>query len=178
MKLLVIAATSLAFAGCMSPDEDPQQESDVESAITTFHSIYNEYYHQYVNAPNGALNVTLNLARSQNSSYWYFAADGVDQLGRQKYLLRNYYSGYCAEVNGNSTAPFARVDEWICDGSQQSEQWVKIEHSVDGVSYDMLQHANTDQCLDTVGGTDSNLMQYTCDSPNDPNFNAQTWSIF
>jgi hypothetical protein len=175
MRLLVITATSLAFAGCMSLDDEPQQESDVESAIATYHRIVNEKYNQFVNAPNGALNVTLNLARQP--AYWYLDADGLDQLGRQKYLLRNLFSGYCAEVNDNSTAPGARVDEWICDGSQQSEQWVKIEHSVNGFSYDYLQHANTDQCLDTVGGADSNLMQYTCDSPNDPQINAQTWDI-
>jgi hypothetical protein len=45
--------------------------------------------------------------------------------------------------------------------------------NVGGIVYQQFQHAGTNQCLDTVGAQNSQLMQFTCD----PSGQAQQWLV-
>jgi hypothetical protein len=76
-------------------------------------------------------------------------------------------SGFCMEVNNGTSTPGEAVDQFDCNG-QASEQWVLGE----GLT---MRHAGTHQCLDTVGGRGSRLMQFTCGQSSPPA--AQSWIV-
>jgi hypothetical protein len=68
------------------------------------------------------------------------------------------------EVNNGTSTPKETVDQFTCNGLA-SEQWV-----LEGLT---LRHAGTNQCLDTVGGPGSQLMQWTCGDAHPAN--VQSW---
>jgi len=121
------------------------------NAATADAPIVNDAYRQCIDAPGGALNVRLKLASCSGSGTqkWAFIPTGAANT----YFIRNQASGLCMEVNNGTSTPGETVDEFTCDG-QRSEQWV-----YQGLT---LRHAGTNQCLDTVGGPGSQLIQYTC----------------
>jgi hypothetical protein len=127
--------------------------------------IRNAAYSQCIDAPHGALNVRLKLVACNSSSgtqQWAFMPTGAANT----YVIRNQASGFCMEVNNGTSTPKETVDEFTCNGLT-SEQWV-----LEGLT---LRHAGTNQCLDTVGGPGSQLMQYTCGQAAPAN--VQSWMI-
>jgi hypothetical protein len=140
------------------------------AADSNYHEIVNLAYDQCIDAPNGALNVILKLApcNGSGSQKWAFVLAAAPST----YYLVNRRSGYCAEVNGGTTVPGERVDEWFCNGTT-AEQWVQSFRVIGGVAYQQFRHTGTGLCLDTVGGPGSQLMQWHCD----PNNDAQTWLV-
>jgi hypothetical protein len=125
-------------------------------------SIRNAAYSQCIDAPGGALNVRLKLVAcsSSGTQQWAFVPTGATNT----YVIRNQASGFCMEVNNGTSTPGETVDEFTCNGLA-SEQWVS-----EGPA---LRHAGTNQCLDTVGGPGSQLMQYTCGQAAPAN--VQSW---
>jgi hypothetical protein len=124
--------------------------------------IRNAAYSQCIDAPGGALNVRLKLVAcsSSGTQQWTFLPTGAANT----YVIRNQASGLCMEVNNGTSTPKETVDEFTCNGLA-SEQWV-----LEGLT---LRHAGTNQCLDTVGGPGSQLMQYTCGQAAPAN--VQSW---
>jgi ricin-type beta-trefoil lectin protein len=114
-------------------------------------TIRNAAYSQCIDAPGGALNVRLKLVAcsSSGTQQWAFMPTGAANT----YVIRNQASGFCIEVNNGTSKPGETVDQFTCNGLA-SEQWV-----LEGLN---LRHAGTNQCLDTVGGPGSQLMQFTC----------------
>lgn len=125
-------------------------------------NIRNAAYSQCIDAPRGALNVRLKLVAcsSSGTQQWAFIPTGA----KNTYVIKNQASGFCMEVNNGTNTPREAVDEFTCNG-QASEQWVS-----EGLT---LRHAGTNQCLDTVGGAGSKLMQYTCGKASPPD--VQSW---
>ena len=124
--------------------------------------IRNAAYSQCIDAPGGALNVRLKLVPCSGSGtqQWAFVPTGAANT----YVIRNKASGFCMEVNNGTSTPKEAVDQFTCDGLA-SEQWV-----LEGLT---LRHAGTNQCLDTVGGEGSELMQWYCSDPHPAN--VQSW---
>jgi hypothetical protein len=122
----------------------------------------NAAYSQCIDAPGGVLNVRLKLVACSGSGtqQWAFMPTGVAKT----YVIQNQASGFCMEVNNGTSTPGETVDQFYCNGLA-SEQWVLEGHS--------LRHAGTNQCLDTVGGPGSQLMQWTCGQASPPN--VQSW---
>jgi hypothetical protein len=148
MKLLALAITALSTAPAnATPSDGP---------------IRNAAYSQCIDAPGGALNVRLKLVACSGSGtqQWAFTPTGAANT----YVIRNKASGFCMEVNNGTSTPKEAVDQYICDGLA-SEQWV-----LEGL---ILRHAGTNQCLDTVGGEGSELMQWTCGDAHPQN--VQSW---
>ncbi|MEV6160103.1 RICIN domain-containing protein [Nonomuraea sp. NPDC052129] len=154
MALFLAGAASIMIANSAS------------AAVPSGHrQIRNAAYSQCVDAPGGVLNVRLKLApcsRLVSTRLWTFVPTGVADT----YFVVNVASGDCMEVNDGTSTPGETVDEFTCNGSA-SEQWV-----VDGLT---LRHAGTNQCLDTVSGRGSELMQFTCGQAAPPG--AQSWII-
>ena len=69
------------------------------------------------------------------------------------YVIRNQASGFCMEVDNGTSTPGETVDEFTCNGRRLSSGCWKGSPS---------RHAGTNQCLDTVSGPGSELMQWTC----------------
>jgi len=182
MKNVLLAILSvMSVAGCMSDPVGPERGQDqgdgdlaavgeTSQDLTVYYQVKNYAYSQCANAPGGVLNVTLNLAGCSGNTdqHWSFVAAGPANT----YYLVNQTSGYCMEVNNGTSTPGERVDEYFCNGST-AEQWELLTRVIGGVTYNQFRHYGTNQCLDTVGGSGSNLMQYTCD----PNNNFQTWRV-
>ena len=124
--------------------------------------IRNAAYSQCIDAPGGALNVRLQLVECSGSDtqQWVFMPTGAANT----YVIRNQASGFCIEVNNGTSTPGETIDEFTCNG-QASEQWV-----LEGPTF---RHAGTNQCLDTVGGSGSQLMQWTCGDAHPAN--VQSW---
>jgi len=177
-KMWVAALCSVAMAACAvdggaeQGDEQDQVTETAAQAISTYTHIQNKAYSQCMYAPGGALNVTLKLGSCSASSYTYWAS--VPTGAANTYTLVNKNSGLCMEVNNGTATPGERVDEYTCNGSA-AEQWVRTDVVIGGLSYAQFRHAGTNQCLDTVSGAGSDLMQYTCD-PIGSNA-AQLWRV-
>jgi len=124
--------------------------------------IHNAAYSQCIDAPGGALNVRLKLVECSGSGtqQWVFIPTGAANT----YFIRNQASGFCMEVNNGTSTPGETVDEFTCNGLA-SEQWV-----LEGLTF---RHAGTNQCLDTVSGPGSQLMQWTCGDAHPAN--VQSW---
>jgi hypothetical protein len=124
--------------------------------------IRNVAYSQCIDAPGGKLNVRLKLDECSNSGtqQWEFRPTGAANT----YIIRNRASGFCMEVNNGTSTPGETVDQFTCNGLA-SEQWV-----LEGLT---LRHAGTNQCLDTVSGPGSELMQFTCGQ--EAPVNVQSW---
>jgi hypothetical protein len=127
-------------------------EINAAAAVDGYHQIRNAAYSQCVDAPGGALNVRLRLAPCSAfvaTRMWALVPTGA----LNTYFVVNRASGLCMEVNNGTGVPGEPVDEFTCNGLA-SEQWV-----VEGLSF---RHLGTNQCLDTVGGRGTELMQFTC----------------
>ena len=145
------------------------------SAASDYHEIKNAAYQQCVNAPNGVLNVRLQLApcnASSGTQLWALVPTGAPAT----YYIVNATSGFCMEVNNGTSTPGETVDEYFCDGLA-SEQWVEDLISIRGVPYVHFRHAGTNECLDTVSGAGSQLMQWDCDSVVASSNTAQAWTV-
>ena len=127
--------------------------------------IENVAFSQCIDAPGGALNVRLRLApcspSSSSTQLWTLMP-----IAPSTYTIVNKVSGFCMEVNNGTATPGETVDQFTCNGLA-SEQWV-----ADGISF---RHQGTNQCLDTVGGAGSQLMQFTCGQAARPG--AQSWFL-
>lgn len=177
-RLAVAALCSLGFTGCLSEEvtddaalETSSVEADIQAAAqaANFHVIKNKLYNQCVDAP-GSINTTLRIAGCSNTlrQSWAFVAAGPPST----FFIVNGSTGLCMEVNNGTATPGERVDQFSCNGST-AEQWVASTRLVGGVAYQQYRHVGTNQCLDTVGAQNSNLMQFTCD----PNGDAQSWLV-
>lgn len=172
---LAFAVSAIAAGGASAAVHAPPGGADVSTAITTaatsnYREIVNFAYNQCIDAPNGVLNVRLRLASCSGSDTqkWSFVAASSPNT----YYLVNKRSGYCAGVNHGTSFPGEAVDQWYCEGTQ-GQQWVQSFRVIGGVSYQQFRHAGTNQCLDTVGGRGSQLMQWYCGAAND----AGTWLV-
>jgi hypothetical protein len=171
---MVVMAGALALGGCAADtgSETDQQTSVEQSGLqTSYHRIENARYQQCVSPRFTQLNEILTM-ESCTTNYarihWFL----IPATSTSWYLM-NYATNFCAEVNNGTSNPGERVDEWYCDG-MTSEQWVEVPVTLqDGRPAVQLQHAGTNLCLDTVGGTNSQLMQWPCD-PNNP---TQAWLL-
>jgi hypothetical protein len=153
------AVTSPGSAVNASAQNRPATVGDVHRQIR------NAAFSQCVDAPGGGLNVRLRLAPCSffpATRRWLFVPTGAPNT----FFVVNQASGFCMEVNNGTSTPGETVDEFTCNG-QPSEQWV-----VEGLN---LRHLGTDQCLDTVGGRGSELMQFTCGQAAPAG--AQSWVI-
>jgi hypothetical protein len=168
----------LGMAGCLSdeagdPDQAPPAATDeAQSAVaSTFHKIVNLAYNQCLDAPHGSLNEVLQLmpCTTSGTQDWQFL---VVTSSPPTYVLQNYWSHLCVEVNNGTATPGELVDQWTCNVGSSSEQWVEAFRSINGGPYASFTHVGTNLCLDTVGGAGSQIMQWTCQG-ND----AQTWSV-
>jgi hypothetical protein len=148
--VLVVTSASLLTLGTASATAAPSPGP-----------IRNAAYSQCIDAPGGGFNVRLKLADCSGSGTQRWA---FEQVGENTFVIRNLASGLCMEVNNGTSTPGETVDEFTCNG-QRSELW-----EFDGRT---LKHAGTNQCLDTVGGFGSQLMQYTCGQAAPAN--VQSW---
>jgi hypothetical protein len=185
LQHMITAAVTLGMAGCLdqAPVGDAEATAELaeppaaitqqilaRAAASSFHRIQNRLYSQCVDAPGGVLNVVLKLANCNvlTEQRWAFVAAPAPNT----FFLVNQRSGLCAEVNDGTAIPGERVDEFTCSGST-AEQWVPNLINVGGIVYQQFQHVGTNQCLDTVSGQNSQLMQFTCD----PTGQAQQWIV-
>ncbi|WP_198154254.1 RICIN domain-containing protein [Catenuloplanes japonicus] len=139
--LCLAVAGSFAAAGAASA-----------SAPVAYQQIRNAVHNQCVDAPGGALNVRVKLSdcsSGEPTRHWALVPTGAAST----YFIVNQGSGYCLEVNNGTATPGEAVDQFTCNGSS-SEKWIR-----EGLR---LRHSGTNQCLDTAGGRDSALIQYTC----------------
>src|SRR5262245_50122384 len=131
--------------------------------------LVNLAYHQCLTTPNANLNVVLVLyvCIGSDSESWTMVPVVA---GSNTFYLVNKLSGLCAEVNNGTNRPGELVDDFYCNGTQ-AEQWItQYVKTVRGVNYYKFVHYGTNECLDTVGGASSRIMQWTC-AGND----AQLW---
>ncbi|HEY0195174.1 MAG TPA: RICIN domain-containing protein [Kofleriaceae bacterium] len=170
---LAAALSMMSVAGCLA-DAPAQDEAPhvavVAQDLSGYHHVINYAYTETVDAPGAALNEDLDLDGYVNtaSQYWSF----VGTWPANTYYIQNHASGYCVEVNNGTALPGETVDEYFCEGTT-SERWEALPRVVHGVTYYQLRHVGTDLCLDTVGGSGSDLMQWPCDPKND----FQTWLV-
>jgi hypothetical protein len=167
------AAALLAIAGSVYVASDASANSGARALSandlsgTAYNEIINGAYGQCADAPGGALNVHLSLAQcspNDPTQAWTLVQTGTAGT----FFIVNRASGYCMEVNNGTSAPTEPVDEWFCDGLP-SEMWIQETDT------HRLRHFGTNQCLDTVAGPGSELMQFTCGQEAPPN--VQTWAI-
>ncbi|MGA5300073.1 RICIN domain-containing protein [Nucisporomicrobium flavum] len=162
---LLLAGTGLLADAAGASAATSSRGPEAHSAAQSFNQIRNAAFSQCIDAPGGALNVQLRLApcsRSTGTRLWTFVPTGAANT----FFVVNRASGFCMEVNNGTSTPGETVDEFTCNGSA-AEQWV-----AEGLT---LRHAGTNQCLDTVGGRGSNLMQFTCGQAVPAG--AQSWII-
>jgi hypothetical protein len=167
--LLMTVATSVpgvASAAPSSPSSEANASAQFKAAAaaTGFQRIRNAAFSQCVDAPGGVPNVRLKLATCSSGSTqrWALVPTGATNT----FFVVNG-SGFCMEVNNGTSTPGETVDQFDCNGLT-SEQWVLGE----GLT---IRHAGTNQCLDTVGGRGSQLMQFTCGQSSPAA--AQSWVI-
>jgi len=182
---MVAGLSVLGMGGCLMNESaaDPTSGSATEAlsgtavadpisaAAGNFHQIKNRAFDQCISAPNGALNVVLKLADCNDSDTtqgWAFVATSSPGV----FNIVNQNSGFCMEVNNGTSNPGERVDEFHCNGTT-AELWAQSFRVIDGVAYQQYTHSGTNQCLDTVSGRGSQLMQFNCGAGND----AQTWLV-
>jgi len=156
------------------------------ASVGQYLDISNIYYRTCATAVNGNLNAAVGQYVCINSDLqlWFPANYPPRQPGQPAYLhLINRYTGYCLEVNNNSTAAGARVDAFYCGSSGVDWMWTPRVRTVAGI-YGWLEHLvngqPTGECLDTVGGANSVLMQYTCDRTlhgGHPETDPQLWKL-
>jgi hypothetical protein len=123
----------------------------------------NAAFNQCIDAPGGAHNVVLKLSpcdKSVSSRVWRAVPTGEPNT----YFIVNQKGNECMEVNNGTSTPGEAVDEFTCN-RMGSERWVS-----EGLT---LRHAGTNQCLDTVSGPGSTLMQFTCGQEAPPG--VQEW---
>jgi hypothetical protein len=170
---MVVMIGALAVGGC---GEDPGTEADPQTSVeqselqASVHQIKNAHYQQCVSARFTRLNEILSMETcgDKDRQSWKF----VPATPTSWYLV-NKATGFCAEVNNGTSNPGERVDEWYCNG-ERAEQWVEVPVTLpNGTAAVELRHAGTNLCLDTVGGTNSQLMQWPCDRNNQ----TQAWFI-
>ncbi|WP_203913472.1 ricin-type beta-trefoil lectin domain protein [Rhizocola hellebori] len=162
--LFLTVAGSVAATGGASANASTQNEV---AAVpnTDYRQIRNAAWSQCVDAPGGVFNVHLKLAtcstftRTRN---WLLVPTGVLNI----FFIVNQQTGLCMEVNNGTANPFEPVDEFTCNG-QPSELWVREDLR--------LRHFGTNQCLDTVAGPGSELMQFTCGQ--EAPVGVQSWII-
>lgn len=162
-----VAVAAGASAATSSPSSAANTPAQIKAAAaaTDFHQVRNAAYSQCVDAPGGTLNVRLKLAdcsASTSTRRWALVPTGAANT----YFVVNKASGFCMEVNNGTSTPGETVDEYTCNGLA-SEQWV-----LEGLT---MRHAGTNQCLDTVSGRGSQLMQFTCGLASPAG--AQSWII-
>jgi hypothetical protein len=151
----ITAAVFLSSAGtAAAASAAPTSAAEINTAAAAdgYHQIRNAAYSQCVDAPGGALNVRLRLAPCSafvGTRMWALVPTGAPNT----FFVVNRSSGLCMEVNNGTSVPGETVDEFTCNGLA-SEQWV-----LEGLTF---RHAGTNQCLDTVGGRGTELMQFTC----------------
>ena len=169
----------LAMTACGAPDSAQGDESattDVtQQAVRTYNHIQNKQHGQFIDAPGGLFNVTLKLSSSYTTALDEILWAPVLVGPGNTYYLMNKFSGLCMEVNNGTATPGERIDEYTCNGSA-AEQWVRTDILINNIAYSQFKHAGTNQCLDTVSGANSELMQWTCD-PIGSNY-AQLWRVF
>lgn len=155
-----LATTAAAFALTAAGSVAGASAASADSFV----HFRNAAFSQCVDAPGGGLNVRLKLSPCSTSATqrWVLVPTGAPNT----FFIVNKFSGFCMEVNNGTSNPGETVDEFFCNG-QASEQWV-----VEGLT---LRHLGTNQCLDTVGGPGSELMQFTCGQARPPA--AQSWVI-
>jgi hypothetical protein len=164
-KALGIGAATLALAAAVLV------ASPGIANASGYRQIANRAYSQCAFVANTSLNIYLLLhACVTDGGLDLWAAVPAGPV--QTYYLVNQASGYCLEVNNGTSTPGERVDAFYCNGST-AEQWIIGDDALNGRAYGLVEHAGTNQCLDTVGGAGSRLMQYTC-AGND----AQRWKLF
>jgi hypothetical protein len=159
---VAVAAGASAATSSSGSEANASAQIKAAAAASGFNQIRNAAFSQCVDAPGGGLNVRLKLAPCSAfvaTRRWAFVPTGAANT----FFVVNGASGLCMEVNNGTSTPGETVDEFFCNGLA-SEQWV-----VEGLA---LRHAGTNQCLDTVGGGGSELMQFTC-VPSAP----QSWII-
>jgi len=159
--LFLTVAGSVASAVGASAASSPIKPA---AAADASRQIRNAAFTQCVDAPGGRLNVRLRLAPCSTvpTRRWVFVPTGAPNT----FFVVNQFSGFCMEVNNGTSNPGETVDEFSCNGLA-SEQWVVV-----GLS---LRHLGTNQCLDTVGGPGSELMQFNCGQAAPAG--AQSWVI-
>jgi hypothetical protein len=152
------AALFLTVAGSVTT------ATDASAATVSSVQIENVAFSQCVETPSLAANLRLRIARCSLSSaqLWSLTPTGAPST----YVIRNQFSDRCIGAGSATATPGAAVVQLTCDGSA-AQHWV-----VEGLRY---RHEGTDQCLDTVGGRGSDLMQFTCgqESP----AGVQSWFI-
>ncbi|MER7923189.1 RICIN domain-containing protein [Streptomyces sp. NPDC096057] len=170
--MVTLATGASAAASTPDPTAVVSARVAAAAAASSYHTIKNMAYSQCVDAPGGVLNVRLQLANCNGSTTqnWAFVSTGSTDT----YYLVNQASGYCAEVNNGTSVPGETVDEYLCDGLA-SEQWVEATAIVDQRVGAKFRHVGTNLCLDTVGGTGSQLMQWSCDDAHPAA--AQVWTV-
>ena len=148
------------------------QPASAEAA--TSYRIRNLAYDQCMGAPDLSLNVVLRILPCDSGPgfrRWY--TETVSYRHSDIYRFRNVGTGRCAEVNQDSAVPGELVDDWTCN-TTSAERWQAIPVMIGWDTYYRFKHVNTELCLDTVGGSGSQLMQWYCDT----SFNAaQLWKV-
>jgi hypothetical protein len=115
------------------------------------HKLKNGEYGQCLGIPTNALNTPLRLMPCSSSSGVTWTFIPLAPGSRAGFLVNRL--GWCAEVNNDTSIPGELVDAYFCNGTY-AELWIR-----EGF---MFRHGGTDQCLDTVSGRNSGIMQYTC----------------
>jgi hypothetical protein len=168
----VAVAAGASAAGPASDNAARISAHNDAAATAGYHQIKNFRYAQCVDAPGARLNVRLRLAGCSwpGSQKWGFVPTGAANT----YFLVNQSSGFCMEVNNGTSTPGETVDEYLCDGLT-SEQWIEDDFTFLDTTYARFRNVGSNQCLDTVSGAGSALMQWPCDAPGGNG--AQTWSV-
>ncbi|WP_329282182.1 RICIN domain-containing protein [Streptomyces sp. NBC_01451] len=172
-SMVTMAAGASAAAQATGSVTDTSTRAAALTTASAFHTLKNVAFGQCVDAPGGQLNVRLQLADCNGSSTQNWAFIPVPGAAKT-YSLVNQKSGYCAEVNNGTSTPGEAVDAYTCNTSG-SEYWTKSNVDVGELTYQKLEHAGTGLCLDTVGGTGSQLMQWDCNNAHPPT--AQMWIL-
>jgi hypothetical protein len=164
--LLAIAGSAYAASGASASPGAGALPANI-LAGTGYDEIHNVAYGQCVDAPGGVLNVHLSLvpcSMTDTTQAWVLVPTGAAST----FFIVNRASGYCMEVNNGTSTPTEPVDEWVCDGLP-SEMWIQETDT------NRLRHFGTNQCLDTVGGPGSELMQFTCGQ--ETPVGVQSWTV-
>jgi hypothetical protein len=142
-------------------------------AATSYH-IRNLAYDQCMGAPDLSLNVVLRILPCDSGAgfrRWY--TESTSYRGGNIYRFKNPGTQRCAEVNQDTAVPGELVDDWTCNATS-AERWEAIPFTIGWETYYQFKHVGTELCLDTVGGSGSQLMQWYCDT----SFNAaQLWKV-
>ncbi|BCY09003.1 RICIN domain-containing protein [Actinoplanes sp. L3-i22] len=157
MRIVAVLALVAGIATIATP---------AQAATAGPFQIYNKAYGQCVDVPGGSTADSVQLriwpCNGTDAQKWW-----LEDIGLGATRFRNVHSNKCIDVRGNSQSPFAVVQQYTCN-STFAQQWsVGVVLGNDGRLWRDPQHYAVNQCLDTVGGATSSLMQYTCQG-NDP----------